>query len=694
LFVKDLDLHWRASPHAVREPRSVINSRILQTLLMPDSIEPAVRAQFGPFLADFRAGELFKNGRKIRLQGQPLQVLALLIENPGEVVTREHLRQELWPKDTFVDFDHGLNSAINRLREALNDSAEEPRFIETLPRRGYRFIAKVQIDAKRAPQSGSLHSPIEPKAQLNSTGIEGTATAQTVPGQAPPIQSVHHMRTLWLGAVAVSIFAALSLGLYFGAERHPRANAAARIRSVAVLPLENLSGDPSQEYFADGITDELITEIAHLHPLRVISRTSVLRYKGTSKSLPEIARELGVDAVLEGSFVRSGRQVKVTAQLIEARTDTHLWSGEYTREMRDIISLQREVARDIAHQIHVNLLPEEQARIATASPVNPEAYESFLRGLHFWDQRTPESMALAIKYFNESISREPEFAPAWAYLSSSYCITNFLGADNPKAEYPKAVSAVKRALQLDPTSAEAHTAMACIHNLFEWNWQEGESELRAAIELNPNYALAHQWLSFTFVRVGQPKRSIEEMRLALKLDPLSLRTNLTYENRLLEARRYQEAIDHGSVVVELYPENVTIHELLATAYDHAGRPDRAGQEFDKFLAGDELGRQFNRTCLQLSYLQCKRQFEKARARKQLNDLEQQRKRGNYVSAADFAQAYLQLGEKRKAIQWLQSAYLDGCSIMLSLALPQFDDLRSEPAFQELQTKVGLPQAVQ
>src|SRR5262245_16100734 len=216
---------------------------------MPDSVEPAARVQFSPFLVDFRAGELFKNGRRIRLQGQPLQVLALLVEKPGEVVTREHLRQKLWPEDTFVDFDHGLNSAINRLREALNDSAGEPRFIETLPRRGYRFIAKVQIDANRAAQSGSRPTPIEPNAQLNFAAVEGTPIAQAAPGQVPPIKPVHQMRKFWLEAVALGIFAALSLGLYFGAERKSRANAAARIRSVAVLPLENLSGDPSQDYF-------------------------------------------------------------------------------------------------------------------------------------------------------------------------------------------------------------------------------------------------------------------------------------------------------------------------------------------------------------------------------------------------------------------------------------------------------------
>jgi TolB-like protein/Tfp pilus assembly protein PilF len=466
-----------------------------------------------------------------------------------------------------------------------------------------------------------------------------------------------------------------------------------QVHSIAVLPLENLSGDPKQEFFADGITDELITEVAHLRPLRVISRTSVMRYKGTRKPLPEIARELDVDAVLEGSVLRSGPQVRVTAQLIAARTDTHLWSAEYTREIRDIISLQREVTRDIALQIRLHLLPEQQARIAAAAPIDPEAHELFFRGLHFWDQRTPESMAQAIKYFTEATTRETDFAPNWAYLSTSYCISDFLNVDEPKVEYPKALIAAQRALQLDPTSAEAHTAMACIHNLFQWNWVQGEAELRKAIELNPNYALAHQWYSFTLVQVGQPEQAVEEMKLALRIDPLSLRTNLSYEGRLLEARHYQGAIGQALAVIELYPDNVLIHRMLAEAYEHAGMLDKATQEFDKFLAGDETGRLLRTTCRSLDYAQCKQQFTKLEANKNLDDLERKRQKGHYASPAEYARAYLQLGEKRKAIRWLELAHEHGCSIMLSLNLPQFDALRSEPAFQALVTKVGLPQPV-
>jgi TolB-like protein/DNA-binding winged helix-turn-helix (wHTH) protein len=325
--------------------------------------------RFGVFELDCQSGELRKQGVRLRLQGQPLQVLTRLLETPGDLVTREELRNRLWPADTFVDFDQALNNAVQRIREALGDSAQSPRFIETIPKRGYRFV-------------GSVSSP------------------QADPAAGPLPEKPRKSRTAYITFVGLLILAGIGMAMLVS--RWQQNRRLQKIRAIAVLPLENLSGDPTQDYFADGITDELITEVARLHPLRVISRTSVLRYKGTREPRPEIAKELGVDAVLEGSVTRSDSQVRITAQLIEARTDTHLWSGEYTREMRDIISLQREVAGDIAHEIRLHLLPEQQARITAASPVDPEAHEAFLRGLHFWHQRTPESMAQAIKYFNEA----------------------------------------------------------------------------------------------------------------------------------------------------------------------------------------------------------------------------------------------------------------------------------------------------
>jgi len=609
-----------------------------------------------------------------------MELLVLLASRQGELVTREEVVERLWGKDVYLDAEQGINTAIRKIRICLRDTAEKPKYIQTVVNKGYRFVPPVTIN--------------EPPSTISAQD----STAPTDAPVAPPVLvRIRSFRASFLrpwiliAVAAMSVLLLSAIGWYLYTHRSVDRTP---ISSIAVLPLENLSGDPAQEYFADGITDELITEVAHLHPLRVISRTSVMRYKGTRKPLKEIAGELGVDAVLEGSVTRSNSQVRVTGQLIEARTDTHLWSGEYTREMRDIISLQREIAGDIAREIQLHLLPEQQTRITTASPVDPEAHELFLRGLHFWDQRTAESMVQATKYFNDSINREPGFAPAWAYLSTSYCIANNLNADEPKAGYPKALEAAQRALRLDPGSAEAHTAMACTRNLFEWNLEQGEAELRKAIDLNPSYALAHQWYAWVLLRTGRPEESNNEMGLALRNDPLSLRTNLTYVNDLLQARKYEGEIKQALEVVQLYPENVGIHRSLAEGYEHTGKLGKAKEEFDKFLAGGGTGNSPRVTCQRLSFLQCQQKFYKLDSEKWLLDVEQRRKNGYYVSPADYARIYLRLGDKRQAIRWLESAYEHRCTIVLDLTLPEFDELRSEPAFQALVTKVGLPRAVQ
>ncbi len=327
-------------------------------------------ACFGAFKADLRAGELLKNGRRIRLQEQPFQILAMLLERPGEVVTREELHRKLWPADTFVDFDHGLNNAINRLREALGDSPEAPRYIETLSRRGYRFIAPVEHGA--AAPAVSAPEIAAPPVAVPATKRRPFGWTFFVPGAL---------------VILAAAFVLTNVGGW--RQRLWRTSAPARIRSIAVLPLENLTGDPSQEYFAEGMTDALITNLAQIKALRVISRTSVMHYKGTRKPLPEIAKQLNVDAVVEGTVTRSGERVRIDAQLIEARTDRHLWAQSYERDLRDILALQSEVSRAIVKEIRIKLTAEEQAYLSAARPVNPEAYEAYLRGKYYYYK--PES---------------------------------------------------------------------------------------------------------------------------------------------------------------------------------------------------------------------------------------------------------------------------------------------------------------
>jgi TolB-like protein/DNA-binding winged helix-turn-helix (wHTH) protein len=629
--------------------------------------------RFGMFRADFRTQELRKGGIRIKLPRQSFLILQMLLEHPGELVSRDSLRQNLWPADIFVDFDHGLNNAVTRLRDALNDSTEAPRYIETLPRLGYRFIANLE------------HSENAAISEENS---------------APTVARPNRRKgyAIWIAAVAALGLAALGGVLLRSSPSHWRNrifHSSKPLRSLAVLPLENLSGDAAQEYFADGITDELITEMAQLKPLRVISKTSVMRYKGayrgTRKSLPEIASELGVDAVLEGSVMRSAERVRITVQLIEARNDAHLWSGEYTREMRDIISLQRDVAGDIAQQIRLQLLPEQRARLAATRPVDPEAYELFLKGLHFWDMRTVDSMRQSITYFSQSVSRDAEFAPAWAYTSTSHCILQHLSAEPPAVGHQKALAAAQKALELDPLLPEGHTAMGCIRFLFEWDLYASLRELQKAIETNPSYELAHQWSAYQLLRGGRPQAAVEEMKRALAVDPLSLRVNMTYAGHMMDARQYSDAIHQYTVVLDLFPTESSSRRQLAAAYDGAGDTARAGQELEKFLSADELGRAFLKSCQPFEYRRCQALFAAEEAKRDLASLELRQKKGEYVSPASFADAYLRLGDKKKAIQWLGAACDERSAYPLSVALPQFDSLRSEPGFQALVTRVGLPQ---
>src|SRR6204780_3860792 len=393
--------------------------------------------QFGTYEVSLQSGEVRKAGLRIRVQQQPMKLLEILLEHPGEVVTREELRSRVWPKESFGDFDQALNIAIGKLRSALGDSAENPRFIETLPKRGYRFIADVSV----------LDTGARPKRPESSAGdLPGSQEKKTEPGHKLPGAglAVTPKRRLWLmRRVTVALALVLSLLIFFAWLFRSRGRAPAGIRSLAVLPLESLSGDASQNYFADGMTDELITDLAQISALRVISRTSVMAYKGARKPLPQIARELNVDAMVEGTVLRSGDQVRITAQLIEASTDKHLWSQSYEGELRDTLALQNRVASAIADQIRINLTPREQAALKNAKVVNPEAYESYLKGRYFWNKRTADGLKVALAYFKQAIEEDPKYAQAYSGLADTYVLLGDweYGVMAPKEAYPKAKAA-------------------------------------------------------------------------------------------------------------------------------------------------------------------------------------------------------------------------------------------------------------
>ncbi|MGB7464527.1 MAG: winged helix-turn-helix domain-containing protein, partial [Candidatus Acidiferrum sp.] len=377
---------------------------------MPEEHHPvAGRLRFGLFEMDLPAGELRKHGLKIRIQEQPFQVLAMLVQNAGKVVTREDLQKKLWPADTFVDFDHGLNKAINKIREALSDSAESPRYVETLSRRGYRFLAEVK-DADAPVRSPGLPTQPQPSEEVRDRpDVTGKLAV--------------HKQLLRLHAWKISAFALLALMASLATWRlHSLMHRPPVIRSLAVLPLESLSSEASQDYFADGMTDELISDLGQISALRVISRTSVMTYKHARKPLPQIARELNVDAVVEGTVLRSGDQVRITAQLIEAVTDKHLWSQSYEGEVRDTLTLQNKVASAIADQIRINLNPQEQAALKNTKIVNPQAYEFYLKGRYFWNKRTADGLKVALAYFNQAIDEDPKYAQAYSGLADTYAL--------------------------------------------------------------------------------------------------------------------------------------------------------------------------------------------------------------------------------------------------------------------------------
>src|SRR5262245_46755122 len=479
---------------------------------------PTPRVRFGVFEADLRSGELRKHGVKIKLHHQPFQILSILLEHPGEVVTREELQRRLWPADTFVDFDIGLNSAVKKLRNALHDSAERPRYVETLSRRGYRFIAP--LSNVSTSEEEKVISEAKPVIEVPGPARLEEPSAER-DREMPKTSGWVHSRSLRWAMVTVAVALLVLLAwLNAGGWRHrlwARATPI-QIRSIAVLPLDNLSGDPGQEYFADGVTDALITNLAQISSLQVTSRTSVMRYKGTRTPPADIAKDLNVEGIVEGSVIRSGEQVRVDAQLIEASTDRHFWAKTYERNLGDVIALQNEVAQAIANEIQVKLTPAEQARLARTHSVDPQAHEFYVKGLYFWNKRPGPAVRKGIDYFQQAIQRDPTYALAYAGLANAYPDSPDL---SPEEAYSKSKAMARIALEMDEGVAEAHTALALIYE-YDLDWAGAEAEFRRAIALNPGYALAHQWYGNLLVTLGRTQDAVAEHKHAHQLDPLTL----------------------------------------------------------------------------------------------------------------------------------------------------------------------------
>jgi TolB-like protein/DNA-binding winged helix-turn-helix (wHTH) protein/Flp pilus assembly protein TadD len=630
----------------------------------------AVILRFGPYELRPHARELYKHGVKVRLRPQPFQVLHILVEHPGEVVTREELHKQLWPSDTFVDFEHGLNTSVKELRGVLGDSATEPRYIETLPRLGYRLMVPVDVDAP--PINQTTASPGAASENLAGKGISHDRMPQVL------------ILRRWPVLLGISIVLIAALGAYFQWSRsRARPQPSSRRLMLAVLPFENLTGDSGQDYLSDGMTEEMIAQLGRLDPehLGVIARTSVMHYKQSHEPLEQIGRELGVQYVLEGSVRRDAEKVRISAQLIQVRDQTHVWARQYDRELSNLLALQGEIAQEIAGGIQLTLGDAKHID-STHQPKSYEAYDLYLRGLYFWNKRTPQGFQRAVDYFQQAIEKDPNYARAYAGLADSYVLMNAYSAVSPREFMPKARAAALRAVELDERLAEAHASLAVIAQNYDWDWQTVEKEYRRAIELDPNYPTAHHWYAESLALEGRFDEAFVEIERARQLDPLSLIIATDYGAILYFSRQYDRAIEQFRAVLEMEPNFPRAH-MLVNAYVEKGMYAEALADMEKWRRIEDTP--WNWAMLAYAYGRSGQPVEARHALEKLEELNRRAKTGALL----IALAHIGMGDKEEAIAWLQKAYGDH-SISTALKVdPIFDPLRSDPRFQELVRRVGL-----
>jgi TolB-like protein/DNA-binding winged helix-turn-helix (wHTH) protein/tetratricopeptide (TPR) repeat protein len=612
------------------------------------------RVRFGAFEFDCRTGELKSQGQLLRLEPQPAKILAVLIRNAGEVVTRQDLVREVWGSDTFVDFEQGLNYAIRRIRMALEDDADHPRFLETLPKKGYRFTA--QIDHAGADGESSL-TPVSEvkvlpgaKVKLRAVAVSGLVAAFIILGSVAAWKIRHREAPMNSGD-------------------HPR--------SLAVLPLRNLSADPEQEYFSDGMTDELITDLAKMSGIRIISHTSVERYKKSTAPVQEIARELDVDAVVEGTVTRSGNRVRITAQLIDARTDTHLWAESYERDLPGTLALQDTLARDIAQEISGKVSPKGKTDGNTPGVVSPEAFDSYLRGRYLWNQRNPDATAKAKVYFEEAIRQAPEFAAAYSGLADCFSVGWGIKVDLPSAE-----KFARKAMSLDPELAEGHSSLG-ITLLARHRLQEAEQELRLATELNPNYAMAHHYYSGYLLRVGRPKDALAESDRAKQLDPFGLAVNAMRTYILINSNELEAALTQAGHLAEIAPQSPAPYGFMARVFWLQGRvpeaieaekKEGAARHLDLWVHDqEELARVYAHSGLQAT-------------RRRAAEL-MERHKDSLAAAFQYGNAK----NAEKTIENLKRAREEGNGdVVLEIkSAPEFEFMHHDPRFIELVHQFGL-----
>lgn len=639
--------------------------------------------KFADFELDSAVGELRRNGRPVKLERIPMQLLCLLVSRPGEVFTRAEIIERLWGKGVFLDTDNGVNTAIRKIRIALHDDVEQPRFISTLPGRGYRFVGELVKEAEDPEISPSPRPSTSSELTSNQQGVE----VSSLPAKSRAISPW----LLW-GATLLLCTSAILAGSFFW-------NLAKRSRSqqgramLAVLPLVNMSGDPTQDYFVDGMTEEMITQLGGMNPARlgVIARTSAMHYKHSSEDIAHIAQELGVDYLLEGSVRRSGDRVRVTAQLIQSKDQTHLWAQDYDRQMTDVLEIQTAIAIAIANEIRVALPASIDQNMSR--PISAEAYEAYLRGIQGLDQRTKPSLSSATAELTKAVSLEPRYAAAWAALSRTYSLSPVFGVSPSSEALPKARDAAMRAIALDDRSPVAHCTLAFVKAHYDFDWSGAEREFQRAIALNPSDPTNHLFYSNSFLSPqGRHAEAIAEMKIAIALDPLSFPIQSFLGRTLLWAGRTDEALAQFAKANQLSPNSALGHMRLAHAYSYLARYEDAiaEEERARILAGESpeatvaKGQQLRDAFWQRGgrgYWEQQLQFAKLHE----NPPE------SYIGSYGLAILYAQLGDRERAMTALNQAFMEHDLRLTEIGLePLFNPLRREPSFIDYENRVGLP----
>ena len=619
--------------------------------------------RFSEFELDLGRYELRRGDRALKLEKIPFDVLLLLVEAEGQLLTREQIIERVWGKDVFVDTEHGINTAIRKIRQALKDDPDQPRFVQTVTGRGYRFVAPVIAETK-VPSNGDR--PIDQAALEISTAVH-SATRRTVTGG----------RIAAALAVLLAIATAL-VGINFRGWRDRIWSRSAKptIQSLAVLPLENLSGDPAQDYFADGMTDELITMLAKNSGVRVISRTSVMQYKKAQRPIRDIARELGVDGILEGSTGRFGNRVHVNTQLIYAPSDTHLWAESYDRDLRDIGSLQSELARTIAKQV------DQSTATVVAEPkrIDPAAHDAYMIGRYYW---FAEDYEKSREYLQKAIDLQPDYAAAWSGLADYYTAKAVVAEGRPALLLPKGEEAALKALALDDSLAEAHHAMAAAYYFGRWDWGQAERESARAVELNPNASETHHLRGYILRTLNRPDEALQEEKRSMELDPFVRPWEISLA--LIHERKFDAAIGEAHLRIEAQPNNAQLHDMLRNAYLDKGMDKEAADEWERVLklSGDMKGADAVHQAFARGGLMAVHEWE-------LDQLKKQAHKG-YVGQLDFATTYAHLRRKDEALHYLELAYQEHEPWLVHIQnMPSFDFLHSDPRYQTIVMKMGLP----